>query len=432
MSLVGVISVASPAQAATGNILPPFDIGQTWYVCQGYDNSAVTHTGTSRYGLDLTGGPNCDNSAAGRNVRSPMAGTVSYYQGTYGNLCINTTGGRSVTLTHINSSLTAGTSVGAGTYVGTVAAANSRENGGVAHIHFQMWASPNCYNSSVIPFDSAHSARICGAPNLTTTGPNGGNGTWSGTSFTGATCGDNSWGGVGSATYFGSHTLTTGQILANNQYLMSDDGRFVLKMQTDGNLVAYGPGGWYWESNTAGYSNAYLKVQTDGNVVLYGGGAARWATGKKGITAFKLQTDGNVVGRNSGGTPVWETDTVRPGTFTYKGSHTLTTSQTLTASNNQFLRSSDKSHFAVMQSDGNFILYEPGYVTYWDSNTQGHPGAYLKVQTDGNVVIYASNGVALWETDTTSITTFKIQTDGNAVGRNADNTPVWASDTVRS
>jgi hypothetical protein len=74
--------------------------------------------------------------------------------------------------------------------VGSVAPAGTRNDGGVAHIHFEIWAAPNCYNSSVIPFDAAHGAQICGAPDLTVSGPNGGNnGTWSNTWFTGQSCG---------------------------------------------------------------------------------------------------------------------------------------------------------------------------------------------------------------------------------------------------
>jgi hypothetical protein len=52
-----------------------------------------------------------------------------------------------------------------------------------------MWSSPGCYGDAGIPFDSAHGTRICGAPDLTASGPNGyNNGTWSGTSFTGEAC----------------------------------------------------------------------------------------------------------------------------------------------------------------------------------------------------------------------------------------------------
>ena len=187
--MMGMASVgAQPASAATGNMLPPFDTGQTWNICQGY-NGSVSHTGTSLYGLDLTGA-GCDNSAAGRNVRAPIDGTVSYWQASYGNLCVNIPGNRSYTLTHIDGTVTSG-SVAAGQLVGTVAPAGTRNDNGLAHLHFQIWGAPNCYNSSVIPFDSADGTSICGAPDLVANGPIGvaGRGAWSGTSFTGATCG---------------------------------------------------------------------------------------------------------------------------------------------------------------------------------------------------------------------------------------------------
>lgn len=184
----GLADTATPASAATGNILPPFPTGETWSVCQGYNHG--THTGTSAYGLDLVknGSGSCDNSSAGATVKAPIDGSVYYYQASYGNLCINIAGGRSYTLTHITSSITSG-SVTAGQTVGSVGSAGTYNNNGVAHIHFQMWSAPGCYNGSVMPFDTADGARICGAPDMTSSGPSSGNGTWSGTAFTGSTCG---------------------------------------------------------------------------------------------------------------------------------------------------------------------------------------------------------------------------------------------------
>lgn len=184
----GLGATASPASAATGNILPPFDVGQRWNICQGYGGS-VSHTGTASYALDLTGA-GCDNSASGRNVRAPIGGSVHFYQASTGTLCINAGNGKSVALTHINSSI-AGGSVSAGQLVGTVAAPGQRANRGVAHIHLQMWSQHGCWDTGngAVPFDSGHGARICGAPDLTANGPSTGNGAWSGTSFTGQSCG---------------------------------------------------------------------------------------------------------------------------------------------------------------------------------------------------------------------------------------------------
>lgn len=175
-------------------MFPPFDLGTTWNICQGY-NGPATHTGAYLYALDLTGS-GCDNSAAGRHVNAPISGTLAYSyasDASHGNLCVNIAGNRSYTLTHVELangfSGNSGSTVTAGQWIGTVAAAGNRGNNNLAHLHFQIWNAPGCYNSSVVPFDAAHGARICGAPDLTATGPNGGNGIWSGTSFTAQACG---------------------------------------------------------------------------------------------------------------------------------------------------------------------------------------------------------------------------------------------------
>ena len=188
---------ATPASAAPGNILPPFSIGETWTVYQGYGPTAFSHhdnqQNKSLYGLDLTIG-GTDISSAGAVVKAPVGGVV---QGNpslseYGSMCINTADNRSLTLTHINTSITGG-SVIAGQVVGTVAAAGDKKNEGIAHLHLQMWSGPGCWGTGNggIPFDAAHNARICGAGDLDANGPQGlgSSGKWHGTQITGANCG---------------------------------------------------------------------------------------------------------------------------------------------------------------------------------------------------------------------------------------------------
>jgi len=53
---------------------------------------------------------------------------------------------------------------------------------------------------------------------------------------------------------------------------------------------------------------------------------------------------------------------------------------------------------AIMQSDGNLVVYRAG-TPLWQSNTDGYHGATLVMQNDGNAVIY-HNGVARWSTQT--------------------------------
>jgi len=85
-----------------------------------------------------------------------------------------------------------------------------------------------------------------------------------------------------------------------------------------------------------------LIMQTDGNLVLYNNGRALWATG----------TDGN------------------PGAW------------------------------AVMQSDGNFVVYSSQNRALWATGTDGNPGAWAVMQSDGNFVVYSSQNRALWATGT--------------------------------
>lgn len=177
--------------AAPGNLYPPFDIGSQWNVCQGYDGG--THRNDpyhSRIAFDLTNS-GCDNAAAQRIVRSPFTGTVSWYSPSSGSMCITALdNSKSVMLTHIDNTVSAGTAVDNYQQVGAIATPNNRENNGVAHLHLQAWSSIRCQgDENQIPFDSAFGTRICGAPNFPENGPRTfNNGTWGSTQFIGDSC----------------------------------------------------------------------------------------------------------------------------------------------------------------------------------------------------------------------------------------------------
>jgi len=187
--LMCVFGVTSAYADSPGNLYPPFDIGAQWNVCQGFENTQGTHNGVSRLSLDLTNS-GCDSVASGRVVRAPFTGTVSWYNTNSGSLCVTATDGRSVMLTHIDSSLTPGTQVDNYQAVGSIAVPGQRQNNGVSHLHFQAWSSSRCSNNNdQVPFDSAHRTRICGAPEFTSNGPNTfNNGIWGSTRFIGDAC----------------------------------------------------------------------------------------------------------------------------------------------------------------------------------------------------------------------------------------------------
>ena len=85
-----------------------------------------------------------------------------------------------------------------------------------------------------------------------------------------------------------------------------------------------------------------LVLQTDGNLVLSEGGEAVWASG----------TDGREVSK------------------------------------------------ALMQEDGNLVLYAPNEEPVWASQSDGNNGAYLLLQDDRNLVIYSADGNPVWATNT--------------------------------
>jgi hypothetical protein len=55
---------------------------------------------------------------------------------------------------------------------------------------------------------------------------------------------------------------------------------------------------------------------------------------------------------------------------------------------------------AIMQTDGNLVVYDASATAVWASNTAGNSASWLNVQDDGNVVIYRTNGTAAWSTHT--------------------------------
>jgi hypothetical protein len=85
-----------------------------------------------------------------------------------------------------------------------------------------------------------------------------------------------------------------------------------------------------------------LFMQYDGNLVLYQGGAAIWATNSWGSTGYG----------------------------------------------------------AVMQTDGNFVLYDVNQRALFASNTWGQSGNTLALQNDGNLVVYRSSGSPVWASNT--------------------------------
>ena len=195
------------------------------------------------------------------------------------------------------------------------------------------------------------------------------------------------------------NSLSSGDSLNKNQYIISQDGQSTLNMQSDGNLVLYQNYKAVWSSQTSGTDAIKLIMQSDGNLVLYDSkNSPLWNSGTPGSSSSSayLQSDGNFVVYSSLGTPRWSTSTFHnPNLLGYVNS---VVGQAKIYAGQQ-LQTANRKYSLIMQADGNLVLYSPNRAI-WNSGTPGRPGSYLYMQQDGNLVIYDTSNRAIWNSGT--------------------------------
>ena len=98
-------------------------------------------------------------------------------------------------------------------------------------------------------------------------------------------------------------------------------------------------------------------------------------------------------------------------------------------SSGQFLQAEAAACRLVFQTDGNLVAYKEG-VAYWNARTGGvASGGSALMQPDGNFVVYDALGVARWSTGTAGNrgAYLGIENDCNVVLRGAGGAALWAS-----
>lgn len=270
--------------------------------------------------------------------------------------------------------------------------------------------------------------------------------------------------GLSSAySYLKGSLLYQGQSLTQCEGLKDSSGTKFLILQSNGGLSIYDSSSnkWAGVSNTEGKGKTpyTAKYQVDGNFVLYDAdNIALWSSGtyKKNSTVLALQSDGNLVmfnnndivwslfevkhpspssdhgGYNITPPPTATTCTGSKGTYTFKGDR-LKPNDVLNAC--EGIKDVNYNNIAVMQSDGNFVIYSTGNgKAIWNTRTsnKGKAPRRMVYQPDGNLVLYDADNKAQWSNKKSGKKSGVIimQTDGNFVcypGDKQEGKAVWSS-----
>ena len=205
-------------------------------------------------------------------------------------------------------------------------------------------------------------------------------------------------------------TLGQNEKLRVSEELKSTNGKYALRMQDDGNLVAYdSQGKSLWSSNTVGSGAIECVMQSDGNLLLKDrNGRVVWATSTDGYNNANLviQDDGNLVIYNERGLAVWAKGRIKD---------SLSRGENLLA--NEFIRSQNRKYTLIMQGDGNLVAQDNRGKGSWNSNTVGSGATECVLQGDGNLLLKDRNGRVVWATNTDgySNATLLIEDNGNVV-----------------
>jgi len=235
--------------------------------------------------------------------------------------------------------------------------------------------------------------------------------------------------------------MSVGAALKQSEMLLSTDGRFEVDMQPDCNLVVYKRGASarhrLWATATDNRAQrCELDMQPDGNLVLYDiSHRVLWASNTDGHPGAEagIQSDGNfVVSRR--GRALWAagSDVPEPNARLKIGGDVLGPGEKL-ASSDSNSRLELRGITLRMQPDCNLVLRE-GTRAIWASNTDGKSKDCKAIlQADGNFVVYGGSGRKVWATDTDghSYPVLALQIDRNLVlYSGTQHKAIWESHTA--
>lgn len=172
-------------------------------------------------------------------------------------------------------------------------------------------------------------------------------------------------------------SLAAGKLEMDKKYY-SDNGKYYVVFQKDGNLVVYN--NWnrsaVWNSGTANKGATHCIFQPhDGNLVIYNRNGAIWDTSTYGCGAdeLRLSNEGELyIYNKSANESVWSNkSSMSCGTY----------------SSGKCISSPNRRYRAVLQRDGNFVVYRMHGGVNWNSKTANYTGASLEIKNNGSMYI---------------------------------------------
>ena len=232
----------------------------------------------------------------------------------------------------------------------------------------------------------------------------------------------------------GATELASGTSMTRGEEISSPNGNQVLRFEDSGQLTFSQGGKVVWIAGTKGTDIARVgtvgdrvAMQSNGNLVLSRQlskiRAVLWESGTAGSSGASLwvQDDGRAVIRaKDSGSELWSIGSVHemPNYPPVPSAVELYPTEKLVPG--EYVDSPNGDHRLMLYADGNLTLRSRG-TTVWDSGTAGE-GDVAELQRDGNLVIRTGGTLeAVWnsETDGSPGAVLRVQDDGRVVIREA-------------
>lgn len=156
-------------------------------------------------------------------------------------------------------------------------------------------------------------------------------------------------------------------------------------MKKDGNFVVEGY--WKWATNTAGNPGAYAILRNDGYFVIMLGNRELWKSPTATCPLLLPTTTTQSTSRRPTTTKLCD-----PGLSMIRSGSCLNLDQSIYTCNG--------CYFAIMQGDGNFVIYTSKNFPFFASNTQGLPSLMACMQLNGNFAVLGKRGRIIYQTKT--------------------------------